>query len=156
MVPSCGFVAQHITHEAGWRPRVQRGAQAPFALLVALTASGTLGMHMIIPALPSVASALSVGAGTVQLAITLYLVGLAIGQLVYGPVSDRFGRRPVLLAGLSLYTVAGFVAAAAPNAAALIVARVFQSLGGCSGLVLGRRSCAMPPPRIVRRGSLRC
>jgi len=121
-----------------WRPRVRRGSRAPFALLVALTASGTLGMHMIIPALPSVATALGVGAGTIQLAITLYLVGLAIGQLVYGPISDRFGRRPVLLAGLSLYTVAGVVAAAAPNAAALIVARVFQSLGGCSGLVLGR------------------
>lgn len=119
-------------------PRLRRGRRAPFALLVALTASGTLGMHMIIPALPSTATALGVGSGTIQLAITLYLIGLAIGQLVYGPISDRFGRRPVLLAGLSLYTVAGFVAAAAPNAAALIVARVFQSLGGCSGLVLGR------------------
>ena len=118
--------------------RWRRGPRAPFALLVALTASGTLGMHMIIPALPSTATALGVGAGTIQLAITLYLVGLAIGQLIYGPISDRFGRRPVLLAGLSLYTVAGFAAAVAPNAAVLIVARVFQSLGGCSGLVLGR------------------
>jgi DHA1 family bicyclomycin/chloramphenicol resistance-like MFS transporter len=117
---------------------LRRGPRAPFALLVALTACGTLGMHMIIPALPAAAAALGVGAGTIQLTITLYLVGLAIGQLVYGPISDRCGRRPVLLAGLSLYTVAGFVAAAAPNAAALIVARVFQSLGGCSGLVLGR------------------
>ncbi len=119
-------------------PRLRRGPRAPFALLVALTASGTLGMHMIIPALPATAAALGVGAGVIQLAITLYLVGLAIGQLGYGPVSDRFGRRPVLLVGLSLYTVAGFAAAAAPNAAVLIVARVLQSLGGCSGLVLGR------------------
>jgi DHA1 family bicyclomycin/chloramphenicol resistance-like MFS transporter len=119
-------------------PRLRRGPRAPFALLVTLTASGTLGMHMIIPTLPSTGAALGVGAGTIQLAITLYLVGLAIGQLAYGPISDRMGRRPVLLAGLSLYTVAGFVAAAAPNAGLLIVARVFQSFGGCSGLVLGR------------------
>ena len=54
-------------------------------------------MHMIIPALPATAAALGVGAGAIQLTITLYLVGLAIGQLVYGPISDRFGRRPVLL-----------------------------------------------------------
>lgn len=115
-----------------------RGRQAPFSLLVALTACGTLGMHMIIPALPATAAAFGVGAGTIQLTITLYLVGLAIGQLIYGPLSDRFGRRPVLLAGLALFSLAGAVAAAAPNAASLIVARIFQSLGGCSGLVLGR------------------
>jgi MFS transporter, DHA1 family, multidrug resistance protein len=119
-------------------PHLRGGKRAPFFLLVTLTACGTLGMHMIIPALPATATALRVGAGTIQLAITLYLVGLAIGQLIYGPISDRFGRRPVLLAGLGLYTVAGFVAAAAPYASALIIARVFQSLGGCSGLVLGR------------------
>jgi len=119
-------------------PHRASGRRAPFALLVTLTACGTLGMHMIIPALPATAASLGVGAGTIQLAITLYLVGLATGQLIYGPISDRFGRRPVLLAGLALYTAAGFAAAAAPFASALIAARVFQSLGGCSGLVLGR------------------
>ncbi|HUB10867.1 MAG TPA: multidrug effflux MFS transporter [Acetobacteraceae bacterium] len=118
-------------------PRL-RDKRAPLYLLVTLTACGTLGMHMIIPALPATAASLRVGAGTIQLAITLYLVGLAIGQLIYGPISDRFGRRPVLLVGLGLYTVAGFAAAAAPFAAALITARVFQSLGGCAGMVLGR------------------
>jgi DHA1 family bicyclomycin/chloramphenicol resistance-like MFS transporter len=112
--------------------------RAPFALLVALTASGTLGMHMIIPALPATAVALRVGSGTIQLTITLYLIGLAIGQLIYGPLSDHFGRRPILLIGLALFTVAGAAAAAAPGAWTLIAARVFQSAGGCSGLVLGR------------------
>jgi DHA1 family bicyclomycin/chloramphenicol resistance-like MFS transporter len=76
--------------------------------------------------------------GTSQLTITLYLIGLAIGQLLYGPVSDRFGRRPVVLAGLSLFTVASIATAVAPNAAVLIGARILQSLGGCAGLVLGR------------------
>jgi DHA1 family bicyclomycin/chloramphenicol resistance-like MFS transporter len=128
-------------------PTLRRGPRAPFMLLVALTACGTLGMHMIIPALPATAAALHVSSGTIQLTITLYLIGLAAGQLLYGPVSDRFGRRPVLLLGLLLYTVAGIAAAAAPNAAILIIARVFQSIGGCAGLVLGRaivRDAAAP------------
>jgi DHA1 family bicyclomycin/chloramphenicol resistance-like MFS transporter len=76
--------------------------------------------------------------GTAQLTITLYLIGLAIGQLLYGPVSDSFGRRPVVLAGLSLFTVASVVTAIAPNATILIGARILQSIGGCAGLVLGR------------------
>ncbi len=64
-----------------------------------MTACGTLGMHVIIPALPATARALDMSIGTAQLTITLYLIGLAIGQLLYGPISDRFGRRPVLLVG---------------------------------------------------------
>jgi DHA1 family bicyclomycin/chloramphenicol resistance-like MFS transporter len=72
------------------------------------------------------------------LTITLYLIGLAIGQLIYGPISDRFGRRPVLLGGLALFTFAGIATAAAPGALTLVVARVLQSIGACAGLVLGR------------------
>jgi DHA1 family bicyclomycin/chloramphenicol resistance-like MFS transporter len=72
------------------------------------------------------------------LTITLYLIGLAIGQLVYGPISDRFGRRPVLLAGLALFTLAGIATTAAPNAWLLVIARILQSIGACAGLVLGR------------------
>src|SRR6185312_10382607 len=120
------------------KPLLGRHAQAPFLLLVAMTACGTLGMHIIIPALPDTARALNISISTVQLTITLYLIGLAIGQLVYGPLSDRLGRRPVLLAGLSLFTAASVATAVAPNATVLIGARVLQSLGGCAGLVLGR------------------
>lgn len=119
-------------------PLLRRGPRAPFALLAMVTATGTLGMHMIIPALPATAAGLNVSAAAIQLTITLYLVGLAIGQLVYGPLSDLFGRRPVLLAGLSLFTLAGAAAALAPSAGVLIGARVVQSIGGCGGLVLGR------------------
>ena len=115
-----------------------RPPAAPFPLLVAVTACGTLGMHLVIPALPATSAALAVSAGTVQLTITLYLVGLAIGQLGYGPISDRFGRRPVLIAGLCVFSAAGVATALAPSAGLLIAARVVQSLGGCAGLVLGR------------------
>jgi DHA1 family bicyclomycin/chloramphenicol resistance-like MFS transporter len=130
-----------ITPPYGMRER------APFLLLVALTACGTMGMHVIIPALPATARALHMSISTTQLTITLYLVGLAVGQLIYGPVSDRFGRRPVLLAGLTLFTVASVVTACAPNAGVLIGSRVLQSIGGCAGLVLGRaavRDAATP------------
>ncbi len=119
-------------------PTPRHRTRAPFLLLVAVTACGTLGMHIIIPALPATARALGMSIGTSQLTITLYLIGLAICQLLYGPVSDRFGRRPVLLAGLSLFTVASIATALAPNPAILIGARILQSLGGCAGLVLGR------------------
>jgi len=128
-------------------PLLRGRERAPFPLLVALTACGTLGMHIIIPALPATARAMGISIGTVQLTITLYLVGLAAGQLLYGPLSDRFGRRPVLLAGMTLFTLASLATAMAPNPAILIGARVLQSIGGCAGLVLGRaavRDAATP------------
>src|SRR3954452_25141370 len=119
-------------------PPYGRRDRAPFVLIVACTACGTLGMHLIIPALPDTARALNVSPGAIQLTITLYLIGLAFGQLIYGPSSDRFGRRPVLLAGLALFTLAGVATAAAPGVLTLVLARVLQSVGACSGLVLGR------------------
>jgi MFS transporter, DHA1 family, multidrug resistance protein len=119
-------------------PPIGSRQRAPFLLLVALTACGTMGMHVIIPALPATARALDMSISTTQLTITLYLVGLAVGQLLYGPVSDRFGRRPVLLFGLTLFTAASVVVACAPNAGVLIGSRILQSIGGCAGLVLGR------------------
>lgn len=119
-------------------PLYGRRDRAPFALIVAITACGTLGMHLIIPALPDTARALNVSPATIQLTITLYLISLAIGQLLYGPISDRFGRRPVLLVGLALFTAAGIATTFAPNAWTLVIARVLQSVGACAGLVLGR------------------
>ncbi|HJS87912.1 MAG TPA: MFS transporter, partial [Acetobacteraceae bacterium] len=118
--------------------RLAGAARPPFAVVVAVTAVGTLGMHLIVPALPATAQALGVSESAIQLTITLYLIGLAAGQLLYGPLSDRFGRRPVLIGGLALFTAAGTLAALAPTAGTLIAARVAQALGGCAGIVLGR------------------
>jgi len=110
----------------------------PLWLLASIAFSGTLAMHIFVPALPYAASDLGASVAEIQLTVTLYIVGLALGQLVYGPLSDRFGRRPTLMAGLALYTVSGLAAALAPQAQALIAARLLQALGGCAGLVLGR------------------
>jgi DHA1 family bicyclomycin/chloramphenicol resistance-like MFS transporter len=117
---------------------VPQRPRAPLWLLALFAFSATLGMHVFVPALPNAARDLGASSGAMQMTVSLYILGLAIGQLVYGPLSDRFGRRPVLIGGLVLFTVGGFGAALAPGVHALIAARLFQALGGCSGLVLAR------------------
>ena len=107
-------------------------------LLVLITISGTLAMHVFVPALADAARALAVSNGAMQMTISVYILGLAGGQLVYGPLSDSLGRRPMLLIGLSLYTVAGAAALLSTGIHTLIAARLFQALGGCAGLALGR------------------
>lgn len=119
-------------------PPWARVGAPPLWLLVMATASGTLSLHILVPALPLVARDLGAAEAAVQQTVTQYVIGLAIGQLIYGPLSDRFGRRPVLLGGLVLYTIGGLVAWFSPNVWLLVAARILQALGGCGGLVLGR------------------
>jgi DHA1 family bicyclomycin/chloramphenicol resistance-like MFS transporter len=116
-------------------------------LLTLITFSGTLAMHIFVPALPEAAHDLGSSIGGMQMTMSVYIMGLAFGQLVYGPLSDRFGRRPVLIAGLVLYSIAGLAAAFVPDVHSLIVARLLQALGGCAGMVIGRailRDTALP------------
>ena len=110
----------------------------PLWLLGLFTFSGPVGMHIFVPALPAAAKDLHARPAALELTISLYILGLAVGQLVYGPASDRFGRRPTLLVGLSLFTIASVAGLFASDVHTLIVARFFQALGGCSGLVLAR------------------
>ena len=110
----------------------------PLWLLVLITISGTMAMHMFVPALPEAARALGTTAGEMQMAISIYIIGLAAGQLCYGPLSDALGRRPLLMTGLGLYALGSVGAALAPNLGMLLAARLVQALGGCAGLALGR------------------
>ena len=117
---------------------IRRRPVPPLWLLGLLTFSGPVGMHIFVPALPAAAKDLHATPVALEMTISLYILGLAVGQLLYGPASDRFGRRPALLAGLTIFTIASIAGLFAPDIHTLVVARFFQALGGCSGLVLAR------------------
>jgi DHA1 family bicyclomycin/chloramphenicol resistance-like MFS transporter len=108
------------------------------ALLVALSGIGHLAFNIYLPSVPNIAAALGVTGGQVQYTISVYLISFACGQLFIGALSDRFGRKPVLLAGLGLYVVSAFVCAFAGALWVMIAGRIVQALGGCAGFVIGR------------------
>ncbi|NTX30125.1 multidrug effflux MFS transporter [Burkholderia pyrrocinia] len=91
-----------------------------------------------LPSLPAMADALHGTDAQLQLTLTLYMVGYALSMLVSGPLSDRYGRRPVLVGGLCVYVIASIACALSTSIPAIIAARIFQALGGCSGTVIGR------------------
>jgi DHA1 family bicyclomycin/chloramphenicol resistance-like MFS transporter len=107
-------------------------------LLTALVAIGPLSTDLYLPALPAIAAAFQADSGEVQLTLSVFMGGFAVSQLIYGPLSDRFGRRPVLLGGLAVYVVASGLCLVAASIEQLIAARFLQALGGCAGPVLGR------------------
>lgn len=110
-----------------------------FTLFLAmLTGTGPLSVDMYLASLPAIGHELSASPAQVQLTLSAYLVGLAIGQLVYGPVSDRFGRKPVVLAALSIYTVTSLACTAAGSIEMLIGARLLQAIGGAGATVIAR------------------
>jgi len=114
------------------------GTFALTLLLSLLTALGPLSMDMYLPSLPDIARALNAPTAQVQLTISSYLLGFAAGQILYGPVSDRLGRRPVILCALALYGVASVICAVAGSIEMLIAARFVQALGGAGSIVLAR------------------
>jgi MFS transporter, DHA1 family, multidrug resistance protein len=103
-----------------------------------VVANGSLSIDMALPSLPATAQALGAQPATVQLTVTLFLAGFALAQLIHGPLSDRIGRRRVLLGGLVVYVAGGLACWAAPSARLLVLARVLQALGAGSGPVIGR------------------
>ena len=111
---------------------------AYIALLVALGSFGPLTMSIYTPVMPSVGHDLVATPDNVKLTLTTYMIGFAVGQLFYGPLSDRYGRRPVLLGGLFFFTLTTFACSFAPSIGGLIGLRILQGLGAASGSVLGR------------------
>nr|WP_295832940.1 multidrug effflux MFS transporter [uncultured Azospirillum sp.] len=107
-------------------------------LLTALVAFGPLSTDLYLPSLPTLVRVFDTDVATVQLTLSIFLVGFAVSQLVYGPMSDRFGRRPTLLVGVAIYLAASAVCAMTSSIEGLIAARFFQALGACCGPVVAR------------------
>ena len=87
----------------------------PFAILVAISAIGPLSLNIFIPSMPGLQDEFGIPYGKAQLTLTLFLIGMAVCQLIYGPISDRVGRRPMLLGGMAVFVLASVLAALAPS-----------------------------------------
>ena len=108
------------------------------ALLSLLTALGPLAVDMYLPSFPEIGRVLAASPATVQLTLSLYMVSYAVGQVIYGPMSDRYGRVPVLRAALAIYCAASLACAFAPDIEMLLTARMVQALGSSGAVVLAR------------------
>ena len=107
-------------------------------LLVAMTGVAPISLYMLVPALPELARTFGRDISIAQMTVSLYMVGIACSQIIMGPLSDRFGRRPVLLAGLGLMVAASAACVFAETLPQLIAARFLQALGGATGMVVSR------------------
>ncbi|WP_374440984.1 Bcr/CflA family efflux MFS transporter [Stella sp.] len=110
----------------------------PLWLLIAATGVGAASLHIILPSLPRIATEFASDYGSAQLALTVYLAAMAPAQLLYGPLSDRYGRRPLLLLGLSGYLFGTMLCVYAWSLEVLLAGRAIQAFGGCAGMVLAR------------------
>lgn len=129
--PDCGQLAEAVSVA----PRRARNpeSRAALGMLIALTAIAPISIDMFLPSMPQMADDFGTSEGAVSLAVTLFLFAFAGSQLVYGPASDRWGRRPVLFAGLALYIGGGLVALLSTSVESLIAGRILQGLGGGAG-----------------------
>ena len=118
--------------------RLRPDTLALTAVLGLMTALGPLSTDMYLPSLPFIAAAFGASTSHVQLTLSVYLVAFAVGQVIYGPLSDRYGRRPVLIGSFALYVAACGACAAAPSVNGLILARAFQALGAAGPIILAR------------------
>ena len=107
-------------------------------ILGGLSAFGPLAIDLYLPAFPTMARAFDTSTDQIQLSLSAYFIGLACGQILYGPVADRFGRRKPLLFGIGLFCSASLLCAFAPTLEWLIAGRFMQALGGCAGMVVTR------------------
>jgi DHA1 family bicyclomycin/chloramphenicol resistance-like MFS transporter len=127
-----------MTERAG-HARGERSRRAPsIPLLFAMMFAGQLGTQIYLPGLPDIARDLETTMSAAQAMIAIYLGAFAFAQLVMGPLSDRFGRRPVIMIGLAVFAFSSVVCATAPDIGTLLAARIFQATGACATMVVGR------------------
>jgi len=135
MTTDTGSIRAHAAPPTTRQQGITTGLLLVLGLLSAVAPFAT---DLYLPAFPQMTGELQASATTVQLTLTAFLVGVTAGQLVFGPLSDRFGRVPPLLTGAALCVLASAAAVLAPNVGVLVVARLLQGLGGAAGMVIGR------------------
>jgi DHA1 family bicyclomycin/chloramphenicol resistance-like MFS transporter len=126
-------IAERTTHAAGRAERIR-----VFLILGVLSAIGPLSIDMYLPALPKLTHDLSAGPSLVQLTLTACLIGLAAGQVIAGPISDMWGRRRPMFAGIAVYTLASLACVVAPNVQLLVALRLVQGVAGAACIVISR------------------
>ena len=107
-------------------------------LLGSMAMIGPAALSIHVQSIPAIATDLGTSYASVQLTVSLFLFTFAVSQIFVGPLSDRLGRRPVLIGGLAIFALAGVMAALAPTIEILLAARMFQAIGGCASLVTPR------------------
>lgn len=107
-------------------------------IIAALSAFGPLAVDFYLPSFPAMAQAFDTDVGHIQHSLSIYFLGLALGQIIYGPLADRFGRRVPMLIGVGLFCLSSLACAFAQNLEWLVGLRLAQALGGCAGMVIGR------------------
>ena len=120
------------------QPIQRHPTRGEILLLGALTAFGAISIDLYLPTLPAIGRAFAAPPSAVQQTMSLFFVGMALAQLVYGPASDRWGRRPAILVGCAIYIVASLLCFLAPSLGWLIVGRFLQGIGCCAGMVVAR------------------
>jgi DHA1 family bicyclomycin/chloramphenicol resistance-like MFS transporter len=121
-------------------PLTEKAPLGLVLLLGSLTALGPLAIDMYLPSLPAISRGLHASPGEVSITLAAFFAGLGIGQLVYGPLSDRNGRRRPLIFGVTVFLIGSVLCALAPSISLLVVFRFLQSLGGAAGQVVARAS----------------
>lgn len=121
-------------------------------ILGSLSAFAPLSTDMYLASFSSLAESFATDEGRVQLSLSVFFFGLSVGQLIYGPLVDRFGRKPPLIAGLTIFTLASAAITVVPTVEGFIVLRLCQALGGCAGMVVSR---AVVADLFDERGSAR-
>lgn len=136
------LVLPQAAHSLDSETRVNQKQPFPYWIftLGAINAIGGLSINMYLPSLGSIALTLNTSTAMVQLTLASFFVGFAIGQLVYGPVSDRYGRKPLLQVGLAIFVLTSIGCMLAPDIHTLIALRFLQGLGACAGIVISRAS----------------
>jgi DHA1 family bicyclomycin/chloramphenicol resistance-like MFS transporter len=119
-------------------PLRPRSSPLLIGLLIALTALAPLSLQIFLPALPAIQATFGVTSGTAQLVLSLSILANAFAMLAYGPISDRFGRRPAVIVGLIAFVGGSVISAVAPDISTLIFGRIVQAAGGAAGMVLAR------------------